>query len=151
MYNNGMKSISNATLKKYVLALKKMKRKYVSSELLSKEVGIYPEVINETISFFDPMVTLDYQYNLMDLLPQMEEYLGDSGVSRNKTTSKQKAVEPRVNQISLSDYIYQKLTIGGFLDRNRVFTDAELKEMKRLIIEEQKSRKGTVTKKKGRR
>ena len=151
MYNNGMKSISNATLKKYVLALKKMKRKYVSSELLSKEVGIYPEVINETISFFDPMVTLDYQYNLMDLLPQMEEYLGDSGVSRTKTTSKQKAVEPRVNQISLSDYIYQKLTIGGFLDRNRVFTDAELKEMKRLIIEEQKSRKGTVTKKKGRR
>ena len=146
-----MKSISNATLKKYVLALKKMKRKYVSSELLSKEVGIYPEVINETISFFDPMVTLDYQYNLMDLLPQMEEYLGDSGVSRTKTTSKQKAVEPRVNQISLSDYIYQKLTIGGFLDRNRVFTDAELKEMKRLIIEEQKSRKGTVTKKKGRR
>ena len=146
-----MKSISNATLKKYVLALKKMKRKYVSSELLSKEVGIYPEVINETISFFDPMVTLDYQYNLMDLLPQMEEYLGDSGVNKTKTTSKTKTYEPKVNQITLSDYIYQKLTIGGFLDRNRVFTDAELKEMKSLIIEEQKSRKGTTSKKKGRR
>ena len=146
-----MKNISNATLRKYVLALKKMKRKYVSSELLSKEVGIYPEVINETISFFDPMVTLDYQYNLMDLLPVMEEYLGDSGVSKAKTTTKTKVIEPRANQITLSDYIYQKLTIGGFLDRNRVFTDAELKEMKRLIIEEQRNRKPAITKKKGRR
>ena len=146
-----MKNISNATLKKYVLALKKMKRKYVSSELLSKEVGIYPEVINETISFFDPMVKLDYQYNLMDLLPTMEEYLGDSGVNKVKTASKSKTIEPRVNQVSLADYIYQKLTIGGFLDRNRIFTDAELKEMKRIISEEQKSRKATQVKKKARR
>ena len=146
-----MKNISNATLKKYVLALKKMKRKYVSSELLSKEVGIYPEIINETISFFDPMVTLDYQYNLMDLLPTMEEYLGDSAVNKTKTNTKAKQTDVRTNQVSLSEYIYQKLTIGGFLDRNRIFTDAELKEMKRIISEEQKSRKATQVKKKARR
>ena len=87
----------------------------------------------------------------MDLLGVMEEYLGDSGVNKTKSVAKVKINEPKVNQITISDYIYQKLTIGGFLDRNRVFTDAELKEMKRLIIEEQRNRKPTTAKKKGRK
>ena len=87
----------------------------------------------------------------MDLLPTMEEYLGDSGVNKAKTNTKAKQTDVRTNQVSLSEYIYQKLTIGGFLDRNRIFTDAELKEMKRIISEEQKSRKATQVKKKARR
>ena len=84
-----MKTPNITTLKKYFSSLKKMKRKYVTSELLSKEVGVYPDIINETFSYFDPMVNLDYQYNLMDLFDQLENLINDlSKESENKPHKK---------------------------------------------------------------
>ena len=39
-------------LKKYLSALTKIKAKYVTAERLSRVIGVYPEVINETLSYF---------------------------------------------------------------------------------------------------
>ena len=46
-------------VKKYLNGVLKVNRKYVTSERLSKVVGIYPEIINETLSYFEPTIKMD--------------------------------------------------------------------------------------------
>ena len=79
-----MKQPSISVLKKYLSAMGKIKKKYVTADRLSKEVGIYPEVINETLSFFDPMVNMDYEYNLLELVPQIKQYIEDKTIKKSK-------------------------------------------------------------------
>ena len=60
-----MKAPNVSTLKKYLSAMAKIKKKYITAERLSKVVGVYPEIINENLSYFDPMINMDYEYNLL--------------------------------------------------------------------------------------
>lgn len=70
-----MAQVNKTKLKKFISALKKEKRKVVTCEILSLSIGIYPEVIAEFFSEFDPLVRMDYDYNLNDLLPELEKSL----------------------------------------------------------------------------
>ncbi len=143
-----MKQPSISVLKKYLSAMGKIKKKYVTADRLSKEVGIYPEVINETLSFFDPMVNMDYEYNLLELVPQIKQYIED--IVEEKAKAKEK--KPHLVQTAIrkqdftkydgiGDFIYQKMTIGGMLDKYVTLTDSDLKTLKKLIVEEQQERK----------
>ena len=38
-------------------ALSSTSQKYVTAEMLSQSIGIYPDVINEALSMFNPVVT----------------------------------------------------------------------------------------------
>ena len=60
-----MKAPSVTILKKYLSAMQKIKAKYITAERLSKVVGVYPEIINENLSYFDPMLAM---YPSADLL-----------------------------------------------------------------------------------
>ena len=62
-----MKTPTITLAKKYAQALKKCKGKYVSSEKLSKVIGFYPDVINDFFSYFNPMVNIDYTFNLREV------------------------------------------------------------------------------------
>ena len=147
-----MKTPNITTLKKYFSSLKKMKRKYVTSELLSKEVGVYPDIINETFSYFDPMVNLDYQYNLMDLFDQLENLINDlSKESENKPHKKLVTKKQLEQYSSIMDFVYQKMSIGGLIDRSAYLTDTDLRTLKRLINQEQLARKNTLKKNKKKR
>ena len=129
-----------------------MKRKYVTSELLSKEVGVYPDIINETFSYFDPMVNLDYQYNLMDLFDQLENLINDlSKESENKPHKKLVTKKQLEQYSSINDFVYQKMSIGGLIDRSAYLTDTDLRTLKRLINQEQLARKNTLKKNKKKR
>ena len=136
-----MKEPNLSTVKKYYLALSKVKKKYVTSETLSLTVGVYPEVINETLSFFNPMVNMDYKFNLLDLLPDMKSFID------KKEEAKKPASAPSVKKgdvdafNSVSDFIYRKMTYNGIVDKNAYLSDKDLKLLKRLITEEQKRRK----------
>ena len=68
-----MKAPSITVLKKYLSALTKIKAKYVTAERLSRVIGVYPEVINETLSFFEPMLMLDPDFNLLELVPAIKQ------------------------------------------------------------------------------
>ena len=71
-----MKEPSVKELKKYLQGISKLpKAKYITSERLSRIIGIYPEVINENLSFFDPMIMMDYTYNLLELVPAMKKFI----------------------------------------------------------------------------
>ena len=138
-----MKEPNVKDLKKYLQAMAKLpKAKYITSERLSHIIGIYPEVINETLSYFDPMIMMDYEFNLLELVPAVKKYIEEKEAKRAPTHKpvvvKRDEVEAYDNYF---DFIYNKLTYGGMLNRDVNLTDKDLKILKRLINEELANRK----------
>ena len=64
-------------VRKYLNAIVKLNKKYVTTERLSKVVGIYPEIINEQLSYFEPTLMMDPEYNLMELVSTLKNYVID--------------------------------------------------------------------------
>ncbi len=138
-----MKEPKVTEIKKYLSGLLKLNKKYVTSERLSKYVGVYPEIINEHLSYFEPTLGLDPEFNLMELVPNMKKFLVDKEENRGPVVNKVPIVKKaQVEQYeSINDFVYRKMSMGGLLDRNVVLSDTDLKILKRLISEEQASRK----------
>ena len=137
-----MKEPSVSTVKKYLVALTKVKKKYVTSESLSLTVGVYPEVINETLSYFNPMVNMDYKFNLLELVPDMKEWINKKEEAKKPAVPNQNVKKGDVDAFnSVSDFIYRKMTYNGIVDKNAYLSDKDLKLLKRIIAEEQKRRK----------
>ena len=135
-------------LQKFVAAIKRLKSKFVTSETLSREVGLYPESINGTLSFFDPLVMMDFTYDLRGLLPVIEKYIEEEDSKKTpKATTERVTKKKMLKYESISEFIYEKMTTGGFLDKNTVLTDIELRGLKRLIADEQAKRKAAKHKK----
>lgn len=136
-------------LKKIVLAIKHSKSKVVTSETLSRDVGLYPEAINELLSFFDPMVTMDFSYDLKGLLPSMETWIAAEEAKKEKKPSAPRVSKKNLDEFSsINEFVYAKLTIGGIVDKAMPLTDLDLRILKRLIAAEQAKRKSLKTKKK---
>ena len=138
-----MKEPSVKDLKKYLQGMAKLpKAKYITSERLAHIIGIYPEVINENLSFFDPMIMMDYTFNLLELVPQIKKFIEDK---ENKRAPVPKPVVVKRNEVDLYDsyfdFIYKKLTIGGMIDKSAELSDKDLKILKKLITDELASRK----------
>ncbi|MCR4911132.1 MAG: hypothetical protein K5925_01220 [Bacilli bacterium] len=139
-----MKEPKLADVKKYLHALLKMNKKYVTTDRLSRFVGQYPDVINETIEYFYPMIKMDPDYNLNELIPSMKAYVIKVEEEKNNNVKPQVTIRKRdVQQYdSIYDFVQRKMTnSGGLLDRNIRLSDADLKILKKLITEEQNKRK----------
>ena len=139
-----MKEPKASDIKKYLYGITKLNKKYVTSERLSRVVGIYPEVINENLSYFEPMLKMDPEYNLMELVPTLKKFLVDQ--EENKALVKSQKIAIRKKDVekydSINDFVYKKMTsVGGLLDRNIVLSDTDLRVLKKLIAEEQANRK----------
>ena len=138
-----MKEPSVKELKKYLQGMAKLpKAKYITAERLSRIVGIYPEVISETFSYFDPMIMMDYEYNLLELVPAAKKFIEDK---ENKKAAPQKVVAVKKNEVDLYenyfDFIYKKLTHGGMIDWSVHLSDKDLKILRKLINDELANRK----------
>lgn len=138
-----MKEPNVKDLKKYLQGMAKLpKAKYITSERLSRIIGIYPEVINENLSFFDPMIMMDYTYNLLELVPAVKKFIEEKEAKRAPTP---KPVVVKKNEVdeydSYFDFIYKKLTIGGMIDKSAELSDKDLKILKKLISDELANRK----------
>ena len=138
-----MKEPSVKELKKYLQAMAQLpKAKYITSERLSRIVGIYPEVINETFSYFDPMIMMDYEYNLLELIPAVKKYIEEKEAKRAPTPKPVVVKKDEMEQYdNYFDFIYKKLTYGGMLNRDVNLSDKDLKILKKLIVEELANRK----------
>src|SRR5574344_2078879 len=140
-----MRKLSVNQAKKMLIEIKKMKRRNLTCDDLSKSIGIFPEVIADNLSYFDPLITMDFTYNIMDLVPQIEEYIRDSQVKKEKKPAKPlpKIKKEADKYVSIQDYVYQNMTIaGGIVDKSKELSIDNLKVMKRLIEDEIKKRKG---------
>lgn len=139
-----MKEPKLVEVKKYLNAILKMNKKYVTSERLSKVVGIYPEIINEHLSYFEPTLMMDPEFNLMELVPSIKKYVVEKEEEKSSTLIKKPAIKKQTLEQfdSVSDFIYKKMTlVGGLLDRNVVLSDTDLRVLKKLIVQEQQARK----------
>lgn len=132
-----MKEPSVTVLKKYLNAMSKNKVKYMTCERLSRIVGVYPEIIAENLSFFEPMINLDPSYDLLVLIPQIKEYIANE--EEKKAPSAPKIITTKKDVLeyeSVSDFVYKKMTFGGMVDRNLILKEKDLKVLKRLVIAE---------------
>ena len=131
-------------IRKYLNAIVKLNKKYVTAERLSKVVGIYPEIINEHLSYFEPTLMMDPEYNLMELVPALKKYVVEKEEEKSSTLIKKPAIKKaEVEQYSsINDFIYKKMTsVGGLLDYNIVLSDKDLRVLRKLVNEEITNRK----------
>lgn len=122
--------------RKYLSIIKNTRGKNLSSEALARQMGIYPDVIREELSFFEPMITMDMEFNFRDLVPLIEQYIENEELNSPK---KERVVirKSELNQYSsVSDFLYQKLTIGGLVDKNKQLSELDLKTLKKLVNDE---------------
>ena len=140
-----MKEPKLSDVKKYLNAILKLKKKYVTTERPSRVVGVYPEIINETLSYFEPTINMDPDFNLMELVPALKEYVEKIEEEKNNSLIKPQVVVKKrdvAQYESIYDFVLRKMTnAGGLLDKNVVLSDADLKILKKLISEEQARRK----------
>ena len=142
--------MTKTTAKKYLSAINGSKRKHLTCEALSLHMGIYPEIIASELSEFEPMLAMDPSFNLRELVPALEEFIEEQ--------SKEKK-EPRIavkkNEISqyksVADFVYNKMTIGGLVDRNIPLDEKDLKVLRHLVNQELEALKGAKTNKKKKR
>ena len=128
--------MNKSQAKKYLHEINKAKPKHLTSDRLSREMGIYPEIIREQLSFFEPMMLMDLDINIRDLVPAIEAYITEEEA---KTEKKQRVVirKAEVEQYSsVSDFVYQKFTINGLVARDIVLTETDLKMLRKIVEEE---------------
>jgi hypothetical protein len=118
-------------------ALSTTSQKYVTSEMLAQSIGIYADVINDALSLFNPVVTLDVTFNLLELLPLLATHLGSNKSVRQKNHRSASSILP---YDSFTEFVYQKMTMAGIVDKSLQLSDKDLKIAKKLILNELKSR-----------
>ncbi len=129
-------------IKKYLNVILKINKKYVTTERLSRYVGVYPEIINGHLSYFEPMLNMDPDFNLMEIVPKLKEYIVSKEENKNTLIKKPPVRKSNLMEYeSIQDFIYKKLTFGGVVDRNAQLSDMDLRILKKLIQEEQNKRK----------
>lgn len=122
--------------------MSKMKAKYITAERLSKVVGIYPEIISDNLSYFDPTLKMDYEYNLLELVPTIKKYIEDKEKKKDVAIRIEPITKKDVEQYdSVIDFVYKKMAIGGFVDKSVNLSSSDLRILKRLINEELNKRK----------
>jgi len=131
-----MKAPSITVLKKYLTAMSKNKVKYMTCERLAHIIGVYPEVIADNLSYFEPMLKMDTSLDLLQLIPMIKDYI----IAKED----KKAIQPKVVALkkdiveyeSIADFIYKKMTYAGLIDRSTVLNEKDLKILKRLVTME---------------
>ena len=92
--------MNKTTAKKYLSAIESSKRKFITCEVLSRSMGIYPEIIAENLSYFEPMLAMDPSFDLKELVPAIEQYIEEE---ENK-----KVLQSPLNSESFGGYSYSK-------------------------------------------
>lgn len=129
-------------VKKYLNAILKVNKKYVTCDRLSRVLGYYPDDIADFLTYFEPTVRMDPEFNLMELVKTLKDYIVEKEENKNALVKKPSIKKNELDEYeSIQDFIYRKLTFGGVVDRNAQLSDRDLRILKKLIQEEQNRRK----------
>jgi len=135
-----MADIKVEDAKKYLKAMKANKAKYLTCELLAKDIGIYPDVIANTLSYFDPLITMDMSYDLRNIQNALTEFVKEKDANRHVTRKPTKIVETKYK--SVNDFVFSKYVVaGGLMDRSIELNSNDLKELKKVVTNELKLKK----------
>ena len=138
---------TKAFVHRVVASLKTIKRKDVSLDMLSKKIGIYPDVLGRNLQYFEPMILMDPSINCRALLPQFENYLKEPiSEKKAKAPALRIAKAELASYSSIADFVYKKMTsVGGLVDTAAELSDHDLEILRRLVT--RKSRNARRSKK----
>ena len=131
-----------STLKKYLAAMSKIKAKYITSERLSRVIGIYPEIINENLAYFDPMIKMDSSANLLELVPDIKKYIEEEESKKAPAVHIAPVYKKEVEEYKdVNDFVYRKYAVGGMINKSAELSEKDLRILKKLVSEELAKRK----------
>lgn len=129
--------MNKSLAKKYLSQISSVKKKYVNADTLSRHNGIYPDIINSDLSYFEPMLAMDPSFNLKDLIPAIEKYIAEIDASKEKKVKPVTISKKDYDKYkSVADFVYKNMTVGGLIDRNKVLDESELKILRKLVKDE---------------
>lgn len=140
IYNIYMANLSLTRIKKIHSLIKSDRRKFVSLDMLSNKLGIYPDVLGAELSEFYPMILMDTSMNMKYLLPAMEKRMAELEEEKAKTPKKPRLAVSKKEVLeykSIQSFVYEKMTgAGGLVDTSAVLTDKDLKILQKLVTSE---------------
>ena len=75
-------------------------------------------------------------------MPEIKKYIIDIEEKKTPTVHKDLIKKKEISEYnSINDFVYQKMTYGGMLNKEAYLTDKDLKILKKLIQDEQEKRK----------
>lgn len=144
------KKLDTYRIKRALSALKKKNKKYVTIDMLSKWVGVYPDVLADDLVFFEPLIRMDTSINMNDLVPAIEEYLAGDKKEEEKEPKPKRVVAKKKDLLdyeSIGDFVYKKMAgAGGLVSPSASLSDQDLAILARLVKEEQAKRKKATAK-----
>lgn len=145
VYNKAMNAKpTKAEVKRILGGLKRSKKKVVSLENLSRVVGLYPDVLADTLAYFEPMIRMDESINIRDLEPSLHAYVAEpmKPVAADKPKRVVVSRKELSRYSSIPDFVYKKMTnVGGLVDTAATLTDEDLLVLDKLVQNEIKRRK----------
>jgi hypothetical protein len=141
-----------STVKKILVSLKKnASKKYISLEMLSSLVGLYSDILADTLEYFAPLVRMDSTLNMKDLIPQLEAYVAEEEQVKQSEPKPARVVATKkeVDQYpNIASFVYEKMTsAGGLVDPSAKLSDHDLRLLQKLVAREVGSRKKASKKK----
>lgn len=128
--------MNKKTAEKYLNAITGCKTKQITCDVLSHYVGIYPEMIAKDLTFFDPMIAMNLDYDLRDLVPALEAYVATFVKEPKKVEPVPQFKVEAKKYKSVADFVYKKMTINGLVDRAASLNEEDLKVLKILVQNE---------------
>lgn len=136
-------------LKRTLSVLEKKNKKYVTLDMLSKWVGVYPDVLADDLIMFEPFILMDSTLNMNDLVPAIKEYFAKEETIKEKkkpAEPKQKREVAKKEELaefsSIGDFIYKRMAgPGGLISPSASLSDHDLYVLSKLVKEEQARRK----------
>ncbi len=142
---DSMKRSSLLNLKKVSSYLKREnKRKYISLEMISNAIGIYPDVLADDLSFLNPILMMDPSYNIKDLFEPLQEAIyQEENKAKDPKTKRDMVHKKELKEYkSISDFVYKKFTsAGGLVDTSIELNDHDLRVLKKLVEKESSERR----------
>ena len=137
-----MEKPTKAEVQRILGALKRSKKKVVDLDLLSRLMGRYPDVLADTLSYFEPMIRMDPTINIRDFAADMEAYLEEPLKTKPAKPKKLAVKKTEVAKYaSIGDFIYRKMTtVGGLVDPTIRLSDEDLRILEKLVEAETKRR-----------
>ena len=128
--------------KKYLTAIEGSKKRYLTCDNLSRIMGIYPEVIAEQLSFFEPMLAMDPSFDLKELVPAISKYIEEEEAKKVKKPVVKVSKKDLSGYKSVVDFVFKRMTFNGLVDRSVSLSEADLKSLKKLVQMELDELKG---------
>jgi hypothetical protein len=129
-------SISKKTYRLILMGLKQSHHMHVTCTDLSQVIGIYPDVIQQALSIFHPMLMMDIDFNILPLTPMIEDFLKAPNKPKRKSSpsaKKQTKLSSTQAMDNFYDFMYEKMTIAGFYDKNLTLSEKDLKKARLLL------------------